>query len=142
MQANDAQQTVPSTQMVMHLSGDSDFSDSTQYANNAAADKVNIDAQTKKFDSGSFAFSGQEKTSMKVTPTNGMQFATGDFTVAAWVCPKVLSGMQILFWYDGNTPGTPQWWCRIKESQLQFNVASDGSETSVSTAASALSVGQ
>lgn len=125
----------PAETMIMHLSGDSDFSDSTIYSNDAESDKVTIDHENSKFGGGSFAFNVDAgDTVMQVSPTNGMTLATDDFTVAGWVYPKELSGQQILFWYGGNQAGIPQWWCRINESRLQFNVGSDGSETTISTA--------
>ena len=133
----------PSETIVMHLTGDEDFSDSTIYQNDAQAEKVTIDPDNKKFGAGSFAFDVNDSdTLMQVSPTNGMDLASDDFTVAGWINVKALTGQQILFWYGGAVAGAPQWWCRTNGAKLQFNVASDGTETTIATADNVLSANE
>ncbi len=124
----------PAQTMVMHLDGE-DFNDNTPYGNNAAQTGVATEDAEDGYDKGkTFVFDATNtQTDMTVSPTNGMDMAADDFTVSAWFKTTTTANgvQQIVFWYGGNRSGAPQWWCRLRDDDIQFNVASDGTETTL-----------
>lgn len=67
----------------------------------------------------------------EINDATGLDVGTGDFTVSAWIKPKITTGQQFLFWY--GSASSKQWWTRINSGKLQFLIGREGKEQLVET---------